>query len=71
MGSKVISVSEDVYNRLKSIQLPNESFGDTIKRLCYQMTAKNLYKIAKEDSLFNSVPENVWDSLESDIKHIR
>lgn len=71
MVSKVISITEDVYKLLKSVQLPEESFGDTIKRLCHHMLAKNLLNIVLNDFKDDHIPDNVWDSLENDIKDIR
>lgn len=40
MASKTISVTNEVYDLLSRFKLPNESFGDTIKRLC---EAKSIY----------------------------
>ncbi len=42
MVSKTISVTEDVYNLLKRMKLPQESFGETIERLCKNFTTENL-----------------------------
>lgn len=42
MVSKTISVSEEVYDRLKQMQLPNESLEETIARLCRAYTAGHL-----------------------------
>ncbi|MHA1266169.1 MAG: antitoxin VapB family protein [Candidatus Helarchaeota archaeon] len=44
MTSKTISVTEKVYNLLKKMKLPHESFGDTIERLCKNFSADNLRK---------------------------
>ena len=44
MTSKTISLTEEVYNLLKKIKLPHESFGDTIERLCRNFTAENLMR---------------------------
>ncbi|MDF1540285.1 MAG: antitoxin VapB family protein [Candidatus Thorarchaeota archaeon] len=43
MTSKTISVTLDVYNLLKKMRLPGESFGDTIARLCKGKTSESLY----------------------------
>jgi len=43
MASKTISVTVDVYNLLKKMRLPGESFGDTIARLCKSKTSESLY----------------------------
>ena len=32
--TKVISLSEEAYNKLKEMKLKGESFSDTVKRLC-------------------------------------
>ena len=42
MTSKTISVTEEVYNLLKKMKLPRESFGETIERLCKNFTSENL-----------------------------
>jgi predicted CopG family antitoxin len=44
MTSKTISIKEEVYNLLKSMKLPHESFDEVILRLCKNYTAKNLLK---------------------------
>jgi predicted CopG family antitoxin len=43
MTSKTISVTLDVYDLLKKMRLPGESFGDTIARLCKGKTSESLY----------------------------
>lgn len=42
MASKTISVTEEVYNLLKRMKLPRESFGETIERLCKNFSSENL-----------------------------
>ena len=42
MTSKTISVTSDVYNLLRKMRLPGESFGDTIARLCRSKTSVSL-----------------------------
>jgi predicted CopG family antitoxin len=42
MASKTISVTDEVYDLLKKVKLPNESFGDTIKRFIQNYSMKNL-----------------------------
>ncbi|MHA1520965.1 MAG: antitoxin VapB family protein [Promethearchaeota archaeon] len=42
MASKTISVTEKVYNLLSKMKLANESYGDTIERLCSNFMAENL-----------------------------
>lgn len=71
MASKVISLTEEVYDLLKSRQLPNESFGDTIKRLCLNYSAKNMSTWAQLDNEIKLVPEEVWDEFETDVKEVR
>ena len=34
--TKVISLSEEAYKKLKEMKLKGESFSDTVKRLCSQ-----------------------------------
>lgn len=40
MGSKTISITEEVYVLLKSVKLPHETFSDTIARLCKRKTLR-------------------------------
>ena len=42
MGSKTISITEEVYNLLKKMRLPGESFGNAIARLCRTKTSASL-----------------------------
>jgi predicted CopG family antitoxin len=42
MASKTISVTDEVYDLLKKVKLPNESFGDTIKRFIKNCSMRNL-----------------------------
>ncbi len=42
MVSKTLSVTEEVYNLLKRMKLPHESFGEAIERLCKNFTTENL-----------------------------
>ena len=71
MGSKVISITEEVYKLLKSVQFPNESFGDTIKRLCNQRTAKNLVHLVKFEFDTDSIPDDIWESFENEVNKSR
>lgn len=36
MGSKIISIREDIYNRLARLKGPNDSFSDVIEHLIQQ-----------------------------------
>ncbi|MHA1971506.1 MAG: antitoxin VapB family protein [Candidatus Hodarchaeales archaeon] len=67
MASKTISVTEDVYNLLKRMKLPHESFGDTIERLCQNFTAKNLLKWYENTYAWEDMSDEEFDEINSAI----
>jgi predicted CopG family antitoxin len=68
MGSKTISVTEEVYNLLSKMKLPGESFGDTIARLCKPKTTTGLREWVKSTKAWSD--EEV-DALEKAIASVR
>ena len=63
MTSKTISVTEDVYNLLKKMKLPHESFGDTIERLCKNFSAENLTKWFDTTTGWEDMTEKEYDEV--------
>jgi ubiquinone/menaquinone biosynthesis C-methylase UbiE len=63
-SSKTISVTDEVYELLSHVKLPNESFGDTIKRLCLEKSANSLYMWVQSQDLWSDMnieEKKVWD----------
>ena len=48
--AKVISISDDVYDLLKSLKREGESFSDVIKRLAKKSTISNFSGVLSKDS---------------------
>ncbi len=71
LGSKVISITEDVYNLLKSMKLKNESFSDVIRRLCQNYTALARKVWCETNPLPETVPDEIWDELEATLEEMR
>ena len=70
MASKTISVTEEVYDLLKKVKLPNESFGDTIKRFIQKYSMRNLREWY-ESSSFEPLTDEEADELNNSINEIR
>ena len=68
MTSKTISVTQDVYNLLKSMKLPHESFGDTIERLCKNFTAKNLIEWFEKSEGWEDMTEEEFNDFNTTIR---
>lgn len=63
MTSKTISLTEEVYNLLKKMKLPHESYGDTIERLCKNYTAENLVKWLDTTDGWDDMTEQEFDEF--------
>ena len=70
MVSKTISVTEEVYNLLKKVKLPNESFGDTIQRFIQNYTMRNLSEWYESNS-FDPMTDEEAEEMENSIKEFR
>ncbi len=71
MVSKTISVTEDVYNLLKKMKLPHESFGDTIERLCKNFSTVNLLNWFETSGGWKDMSETEEQDLEQVIADFR
>ena len=65
MASKTISVTDEVYNLLKKMKLPHESFGDTIDRLCKSFTSGNLLKWYENTEGWENMSDKEFSEIES------
>ncbi len=67
MASKVISIREDVYEMLRHLKAPNESFSEVIERLLKERIKNPLrhFGIAKD------LPDEVNDEFENAIVQAR
>ncbi|MHA1651857.1 MAG: antitoxin VapB family protein [Candidatus Helarchaeota archaeon] len=63
MPSKTISVTEEVYNLLKKMKLPHESFEDTIERLCRHFSADNLMKWFEATDGWKDMTEDEYNEV--------
>jgi|LGVD01.1.fsa_nt_gb predicted CopG family antitoxin len=66
MGTKTISIREDLYKNLKSMKREDESFGDVVERLIPKKREANLV------DFFGVLKDNeVLSGLEEDTRRIR
>ena len=63
MASKTISVTEEVFEMLKNIKFPHESFGDAIKRLCIEKSAKSLVDWVQKESLWSDLNSEDFNDI--------
>ncbi len=71
MVSKTISVTEEVYNLLKRIKLPRESFGETIERLCRNYTSENLKIWFDKANGWQDMSNEEFDEINQVIKNFQ
>jgi len=71
MTPKRISVTENVYNLLKRVQLRGESYGDTIARLCRTKTSVALHLWAESSDGWNDLTVTESAKLESALRAIQ
>ncbi|MHA1618813.1 MAG: antitoxin VapB family protein [Promethearchaeota archaeon] len=63
MASKTISVTEETYNLLSKFKLPHESFGDVIKKLCAEKSAKNLIDWVNSQPIWSNMSEEEINNI--------
>ena len=63
MTSKMISIREDIYEDLKRLKDPNESFSEVIERLI----ARSKKMPLNNYGIFNDVAKDVMDDFEKSI----
>ncbi|MHA1300647.1 MAG: antitoxin VapB family protein [Candidatus Helarchaeota archaeon] len=66
MGSKNISITEEVYNLLKKLKLEGESFSDTIRRL-----AKSKGQISEFAGLWSDMSDEKLQDIIQEIELFR
>lgn len=71
MASKTISLTNEVYNLLSKLKLPNESFGDVIKRLCSEKLTSELSIWIKEKVLWSDMKKDEFVSVKNSIDEMR
>ncbi|MCE7733299.1 MAG: hypothetical protein GPJ54_00380 [Candidatus Heimdallarchaeota archaeon] len=71
MASKTISLTNEVYNLLSKLKLPNESFGDVIKRLCNEKLSSELSIWIKEKVLWSDMKKDEYKSVKNSIHEMR
>lgn len=63
MASKTISLTNEVYQLLKRLKLPNESFGDVIKRLCNEKSSSDLSIWIKDKVLWSDMKNDEFNAF--------
>ncbi len=63
MASKTISVTEKIYEMLQRLKLPNESFGDVLKKLIEEKLAANLVEWVHANELWETMNEEELKSI--------
>lgn len=65
MGTKTISIMNDVYEKLKAIKAPNESFSEELKRLTETRSIMDLAGAWKD------IDEEDYDKFKKGLKEAR
>lgn len=65
MGTKTISIMNDVYEKLKAIKAPNESFSEELKRLTETRSIMDLA------GAWNDIDEEDYDKFKKGLKEAR
>ncbi|MHA2249149.1 MAG: antitoxin VapB family protein [Candidatus Kariarchaeaceae archaeon] len=63
MASKTISLTNEVYQLLSKLKLPNESFGDVIKRLCNDKLSSELSIWIKDKVLWSDMHKDEFEGF--------
>ena len=63
MASKTISVDEEVYELLKRVKLPTESFSDVIARLCHSFSVERLQKWLQESDGWEDMTDDEYEEF--------
>ena len=63
MASRTISVTEKIYEMLQRLKLPNESFGDVLKKLIEEKLAANLVEWVHANELWETMNEEELKSI--------
>ncbi|WP_371804957.1 antitoxin VapB family protein [Candidatus Lokiarchaeum ossiferum] len=63
MASKTISVTEETYEMLKRLKLPNESFGDVLKKLIEEKLSSTLVDWVNSHELWEKLDEKELESI--------
>ncbi|OLS28307.1 MAG: hypothetical protein HeimC2_07990 [Candidatus Heimdallarchaeota archaeon LC_2] len=71
MASKTISFTNEVYNLLSKLKLPNESFGDVIKRLCSEKLSSDLPNWIKEKVLWSDMKKDEFDGVKNALEEMK
>ena len=68
MASKTISITEDVYILLSKLKLPNESFGDVIKRICSEKLSSQLSPWIEDKALWSDMDDEEYREFKKSLK---
>lgn len=69
MGSKTISITDDAYDRLKSLQHPDESFTETILRVTdHERDFRAGFGVMSDVDGFADAAEEAHERLDADLR---
>lgn len=69
MGSKTISITDDAYDRLKSLQYPDESFTETILRVTdHERDFRAGFGVMSDVDGFREAAEKAHERLDADLR---
>ncbi len=71
MASKTISITNEVYLLLSKLKLPNESFGDVIKRLCSEKLSSELAIWIKDKLMWSDMKKDEFDGFKNTLNDMK
>ncbi len=71
MPTKTVNLSEDAYERLKSLKKEGESFSDVVNRITGKYAIRDLVGVLSDEEaeVFRSAAHSVDDRLRQELDH--
>ncbi len=63
MTVRNVSISNETYEILVKLKLPNEEIGDVIRRLCEEKTVKKLLQTISSQPYWSDMPEDEYKAF--------
>ena len=67
MSTKTVSLSEDAYNKLKSLKEDNESFSDVVRKVTKTSNISKFHGVLSEDTA-DKIEKNIRKNREGNLK---